>query len=205
MKTIKSIFWGALVIGLPFLFTTCDVVDKFTTIEIPLKNFPIDIPFTSTSSVAVSSDPNLKSLKAEFPDLYSFGGEYMLNLNDPGFANLQEYKNSPITLVLTDVKLKITPKNDEGTTVKDFTSSSKIGENTLSTYKKEGFIDMKTEYTDQALTNYLKKAFASVQDGKSVNIDISGYSDILPSEIEGVEIGLVSIVCSITAQISLTK
>ncbi|GHT52514.1 hypothetical protein FACS189440_22050 [Bacteroidia bacterium] len=194
MKTIKLISLSVLVILLPFLFTGCDAVDKLTTINIPL-DAAFDIPF--------SVDPELRSTSDD--PFYHFSGESTISLNSPGFNQLSNYKGLPISLLLTDVKLKVTSKDGSGTTVKNFASSTKEGTTSIANYTKEAPVSLNTEFSEVALTNYLKKAITAVQDGKTVTLDVNGDTDIVPSEIEGVEVGVVTLICTITAQVSLTK
>jgi hypothetical protein len=198
MKAIKFIFFSVLMFSASYLFIACDAIEKATTVEIPI-DLSFNIPFSLDSKSDVRA---LRSGNEE--SLTHFSGVSTISLDSPQFAKLKEYKDFPITLLISNVKIKITVKDGSGTTVKDFESLAKIDTTLLASYTKAE-ADLGIEFSDPALTNYLKTIITSVQTGKTVTVSVSGNTDINPSETEGVEVGFISIIGTITAQVSLLK
>ena len=198
MKKTRCIFFTLLFVCTPLFFTSCDdLVDDFTTIPVDLGEVPFEIPLT------LDADDGLRSANSD--DMVSFSGSSgPISLQSEMFERLQEYSGSPIVLLVSDVKIRITTTGESGTKVKDFTTSATGAGKELS-FSKEGSIDMETDFSDPKLTEYMKEILLAIQGNKTVSIDVAGLTDIVASEIEGAEVGLVSIIPSLTAEIKLTK
>jgi len=203
MKKTKSIFFTLLLACTPLFFTSCDdLIDDFTTIEIPLDDVRFDIPLLLDSDDSPAQSSQLRS--ANYVSFSGNSGE--INLQNEMFSALGGYQSSAITLLVESVKIRITTENESGTTVKDFTSTTAIkGSNDKFTYSKEGIIDMGKDFSDDELTKYMAGIFTAIQNDKTVSIDVAGLTDIVLSEIEGVDLAFVTIIPSLKAEIKLTK
>ena len=198
MKNIKLII-AAIVLTCTHLFiTSCDEVSS-PSIKVDLGEFPFIIPLDLENENPAS---DLKSASAE---LVSFSGKSApINLDNEMFNKLNAYEYSSVVFIVSDVKVKITVSDNSGTIVKDFTATA-TGNGDKFTYKKEGNIDLGTEYSDAQLTKYMKDVFAAIQNNKTMVIDVSGQTDIVPSEIEGATLTVATIIPTISAEIQLLK
>ena len=202
MKKTKFILFSFLLVCTPLFFTSCDeLIDDFTTIEVPLEDVIFNIPL----ELDLNSPSNSSQLRSVNADYVSFSGNSgPINLQSEMFGNLQEYIDSPIVLLVSDVKIRITTTSESGTRVRDFTTTTTGTGKSLS-YQKDGSIDMGEDFSDPELTKYVKEILLAIQDSKTVSIDIAGLTDIVPSEIKETDVTLVSIIPSLKAEIKLTK
>ena len=202
MKKVGFIFLVFLLVCTPLLFTSCDaLVDDFTTVEIPLDDVQFDIPI----KLDLSDSKQSSQLKRTNVGLVPFFGESdKINLQSDMFGGIQEYSDYKFSLLVSDVKIQITTTDKSGTRVSDFITTT-TGTKKSFSYKKEGTIDIGTDYSDDDLTEYTKKIVLAIQEGKTVSIDAAGLTDIIPAEIEEAEIAVISIIPSITAEVKLIK
>jgi len=204
MKKLKLIFASFFFVCFSLFFTSCDskdLLDNVPPLKIPLTDISIDIPLTFDTTDTPTPDAALKSTSADF---YSFSGESgSINLQNEMFEKLKQYENSSIELLVSDVKVKIETQ-DGGTIVRNFTSTTRG--DIVETYTKEGDINVGgAGFSDTELTNHMQKIFGAIQNNKTVNIEVSGKTNIDPNSIESAEVVVVTIIPSITAQIKLIK
>ena len=84
--------------------------------------------------------------------------------------------------------------------MKDFTSNT-TGAGTVLNYTKEGNINLGAEFGDPKLTDYMKSIFSAIQSNKTVIVNVKGETDIVPSEISGGEITVVTMIPTLKAKI----
>lgn len=197
MKTIKFIFFSLCFVAAVSFYSCEDLGNGEGTIEVELDDVSFDIP------VDLSSDASLRSANADFT---SFSGQSgPISLQSAMFEKIKGYSASAIVLVVSDVKVKITTTSESGTTVKEFTSNTLENGSTLYSYEAGDDIELNKDFSDAELTKYMKNILLAIQSGKTVNIDVAGLTDIVPSAIEGVDLTVVSIIPTLTAKISVTK
>ena len=197
MKTIKFSVITLFLACVPLFFASCDKIKDLTTIEVELGKVSFDIPLEFD---AKQSSSLLKSVNAEFA---RFSGQSEpLNLQSDMFEELSEYSGSSIVFLVSEVKLKITTTGESGTIVKDFSSITTGADKDLN-YTKEGTIDLETEYSDAALTTYIKDVFSAIQDNKTIVVNVEGKTDIVPSGINGAEVTVITIIPTLKAKIKL--
>ena len=198
MKNIKLII-AAIVLTCTHLFTTsCDEVGS-PSIKVDLGEFPIEIPLDLENENPAS---DLKSASAGFT---SFSGKSVpINLQSEMFEKLNDYEYGSVVFIVSEVKVRITTSDESGTIVKDFTAIA-TGNGDKFTYNSEDDIDLATDYRDDKLTKYMKDVFIAIQNNKTMVIDISGQTDIVPSGIEGATITVATIIPTLSAEIQLLK
>ena len=198
MKKNQIIFWILCIACTSLFLVSCDNVKDLATIEVPIGEFSIDIPLDLTPAPTA-----VKGVKSAAGDFYSFYGK-----SDPvsleSFSEIQKYLGNTITLLVSDVSIKITVTNGAGTTVKNLTSTTKEGESTIYNYTKDGNIDLSQNFSDSKLTDYVKNFFKAVQEGKAVVADAAGETDIVYEEITGAST-VITILATLKAEIKLLK
>ena len=204
MKKIKFISL-ILLVCTPLFFISCDdLIDDFTTFPVELGDVQFDIPLE-----LVSNDSPAQSSQLRNANYVSFSGNSgEINLQSDMFKTLgdSKYQGGAITLLVDSVKIRIGVTDKSGKTVSNFTSITAIkGSEEEFTYSEDGPIDMGKEFSNAELTKYMKDIFAAIQNNKTVSIDVAGVTNIVPSEIEGVDLALVTIIPYLKAEIKLTK
>ena len=196
MKKVSISFLSILFGCFSLFFTSCDKIEEKATVKVDLGEVPFEIPL----NFEASKSAQMKRTGVEF---VSFSGKSApISLESDMFKELGNNVGS-VVLLVTDVKIKIETASESGTIVRDFTSSVTGAE--IQSYIKEGDIDLEKDYSDAALTEYMKKIFTAVQDKKSVVVNVSGQTDIVPSEIEGATATIVTIIPTLTAEVKLLK
>jgi len=198
MKKNQFAFWILCIVCTPLFLVSCDKVKDIATINVPIGEFSIDIPIDVLSAPAA-----VKGIKSADGELVSFYGQSEA-INLESFGELSQYMGNTITLLVSDVSIKITVTNGSGTTVKDLASVTKEGETTLYNYKKDGNIDLSQNFSDTNLTNYVKDFFKAVQDGKTVVADAAGETDIVYDDITGAN-AVITILSTLKAEVKLIK
>ena len=194
MKTIKFSFIALLLACAPLFFTSCDEIDKLTYVEVELGEVPFEIPLDLQPTILRSTNEN---------EFISFSGKSEpLNLQSSLFKGLQDYDVSSVVFIVTEVNFRITTTSKSGTTVIDFTSNATGAGKELS-YTKEGSIDLGLEYGDAKLTEYMKDIFSAIQGNKTVTVNVAGQTDIIPSEIDGAEVTIITMIPTIKAKIKV--
>ena len=193
MKTIKFSFIALLLACVTLFFASCDEIDELTTVEVELGEVPFEIPLDLQPSTLKSTN-----------EFVSFSGKSEpLNLQSNMFQKLQDYDVSSVVFIVTEVKIRITTTSESGgTTVTDFTSEATGAGKELS-YTKEGNIDLGVEYGDTKLTEYIKSIFSAIQGNKTVVVNVAGKTDIVPSEIDGAELTVVTMIPTIKAKVKV--
>ena len=197
MKKIRFSLLTIILGCISLLFTSCDKIDEMSTVKVELGEVPFDIPLDFEE---------VKSFQMERKgvEFVSFSGKSApISLESNMFKELGKYDVGSVVLLVTEVKIRITTTSDSGTTVRDFTSSVTGAE--IQSYKKEGDIDLKKNYSDAALTEYMKKIFTAVQNKKTIVVNVSGQTDIIPSEIEDATVTVATIIPTLTAEVKLLK
>jgi hypothetical protein len=198
MKKNQIVLWILCLACTPLFLVSCDKVKDWATIDVPIGEFSIDIPIDLAPAPAA-----IKGVKSAAGDFYSFYGK-----SDPvsleSFSEIQKYLGNTITLLVSDVSIKITVTNGAGTTVKNLTSTTKEGESTIYNYTKDGNIDLSQSFSDSKLTDYVKNFFKAVQEGKTVVADAAGETDIVYEEITGAST-VITILATLKAEIKLLK
>ena len=196
MKKVSFSFLAILFGCASLFFTSCDKIEEKATVKVELGEVPFDIPLNFEDSKSYQ----MKRTGVEF---VSFSGKSTpISLESDMFKELGNNVGS-VVLLVTDVKIKITTTSASGTTVRDFTSSVTGAE--IQSYTKGGDINLGENYSDNALTEYMKKIFAAVQNKKEVVVNISGQTDIVSSEIEGATVTVATIIPTLTAEVKLLK
>ena len=195
MKTIKFSFIALVLACVTLFFASCDEIDELTTVEVELGEVPFEIPLDLQPSTLRSTTEN---------EFVSFSGKSEpLSLQNSMFQKLQDYDVSSVVFIVTEVKIRITTTSESGgTTVTDFTSEATGAGKELS-YTKEGNIDLGIEYGDAKLTEYMKSIFSAIQDKKTVVVNVAGQTDIVPSEIDGAELTVVTMIPTIKAKVKV--
>ena len=204
MKKVQVVFGILCFVCVSLFFTSCDKVKDLATIDVPIGTVEIKIPldFSSIpSSAPMSSKINLAS-----SDFIAFSGKSApINLQNSMFSNLQGYLGDQITLIVTDVKIKITVSNSSGTIVRSFTSTTKEASEVLYSYAKDGNANLGEEFSDSKLTSYAKNIFTAIQNGKTITVETAGETNIDLSEITGATIAVATIIPTLKAEVKLLK
>lgn len=183
MKTINYLL-PFLLAGLFFVsFSACE--DEYTEVKIG-KGITISIPVTAETD----------ALKEDTQDkFYTFSGvSQPISMDDDIFNSLKDYPISDIQLLVKGVTVKVTKKQGQGgTSVKDFSSATTQGSTTIANYSMTGTINLGEEFSEEKLTAYVQSVFEAIQNRKTVKIEVSGETDIIPVS-SGVEIAVITIV-----------
>ena len=198
MKKNQIAFWILCLACTSLLLVSCDKVKDWATIDVPIGEFSIDIPVDFVSAPAGVN--KVKSAEVEFVPFY--GQSDPVNLES--FGELNKYLGDQISLLVSDISIKITVTNGSGTTVRNLASATKAGAETLKNYTKAGNIDLGQDFSDIDLTNYVKDFFKAVQDGKTVVADAAGETDIVYEEITGAST-VITILATLKAEVKLLK
>lgn len=202
MKAIKQFFILFAVFFASISIPSCTENDSVADIdlgEIPLE-IPIFFDTSENTTLATTNDDNFR------PFVGKING---LNLKDSTFfAGITEFYNLPKQISIKNVRIQIKKEgNLKGSKVKGFTTTTynDFNGNVIAAYEKgEKVIDfIDTEFfTDSKLTNYVKNIFTALEEDKTVNIEISGVTDIEADE-EGIQIGIINILVEVSANIEL--
>ena len=202
MKKINVSFFAILFFCAPLFFVSCDKIEELTTVNVELGDVDFDIPLNFDE--AEISPAQMK--RTDAGDFVTFSGRSVpINLDSPMFNQLKNYQCSSIVFTISEVKVKISTTTESGTVIKDFTSTTTSGTEKILDYTKEGNINLGVSYSDANLTQYMKDIFLAVQDNKTVVVDASGLTDIVPSEITETDIVVASITLKLKAEIKLLK
>ena len=203
MKRTKFIFSTLLVICSSLLFTSCDdLLNDFNTFEMDLGEVSFNIPIELDPNSSSLSSSQLNNIRT---DVVSFSGNSgPISLQSDMFKDLREYSNSPITLLVSGVKIRVTTTSESGRMIRDFTATT-TGTVEKLVYQKEDPIYIETDFVDPELTEYMKEVFLAIQDNKTVSIDVAGLTDIIPSETEETDVTTISIIPRLKAEIKITK
>jgi len=187
---------------IPLFFVSCNIKDLMT-IDVPIGKVEIKIPVDFSAIYPASMESKINFASTNF---IAFSGESApINLEDNIFHNLQNYLGDQITIIVTDVTIKVTVPNTSGTIVRSFTSKTKEEAEVLYNYAKNGNADLGEEFRDSNLTNYAKNIFEAIQNGKTVTIEAAGETNIDMSEITDATVAVVTVIPTLKAQVKLLK
>ena len=203
MKKIQVVFGILCFVFAPLFFASCDAIKDFSTIDVPIGTVEINIPLDLSSAAASPMSLRMNAAGNEF---VTFSGESQpISLQDEMFHSIQSYLGDQITLIVTDVKIKITVTDGSGTVIKGFTSTTKEAAEILCNYTKDGDINLGEDFSDRDFTTYAKTIFTAIQNGKTITIGAAGETDIDPSEITGATVAVATIIPTLKAEIKLFK
>jgi hypothetical protein len=184
------------------LFASCD---ENQTISIPLDKVSFEIP------LELDGQPTLRSTSTDESYILSFSGIFEgLSLNADLFDGIRDYvdANEQIKLVLKKVELLVTPHAIVEYSIQSFTSTaSVVGSNEEYTFSTENLNVNEAMVNDAELTTYLNQILTAIQNGKTLDIKVSGtvenYSQTVPTVAPITQIGFAKFILDLVAEIKL--
>ena len=205
MKKISLLLLSVILVGTSFLFNSCEG-DDLGTVEVVLSNAKIDIPFTVKESEGPANVKAFANLSDSATALNYFSGVVEgLNIDDPMFNDLKDQNYSSLNLIVQKVTVQFIKNDSVPGIIKDFTTSATVEgeEEELGGYASKEQFDLFQVISEKQITDYIQSVFDAIQEGKTINIEASGLTDIAPSGLE--EAGTIVVTPTVKAKMKLSK
>lgn len=198
-----------LYLFLPFLLflnTSC-LENETTTTELTFNDILLDIPFKLATNI--QNDTNLSARNTRTStssDFYTFSGSLEnLDLKHEVFTQIEKYKDYPMELFVDNIVVLLKIEDDAGSFVKQVKMEAVNSENNLiAVFTSNRDIYANESYIDADLTIFLDKVLqAIILNKQTVNLFISGETDIDPAILESSRAGIITIQPEIRLHVNL--